>query len=160
MELKDPGPIEFEAVIQTETKVPNASAWVDFPYNLKETFGKGNLVPIKATFDGRVPYQGSLAMMSGDCAMLLLRKDVRAELGKQAGDKVKVEVRLDKQKREIILAPDVKKALIRAGLLEKFQKLAFSHQREYIHHIEEAKRSETRINRIEKTVTSLLEKSH
>ena len=71
---KDPGPIRFKAVIQRNTGVANSSAWIEFPYDLKETYGVGNLVPFKATFDGQVKYRGSLAKMGGTGAMILLRK--------------------------------------------------------------------------------------
>ncbi len=34
--LKNPGPIEFEAIIQLNTEEANSSAWVEFPYDLKK----------------------------------------------------------------------------------------------------------------------------
>src|SRR3954464_2872053 len=113
---KNPGPISFTAVIQRNTNVANSSAWIEFPHDLKETYGVGNLVPFKATFDDRVTYRGSLAKMGGPNAMLLLRKDVRAELGKEPGDSVDVVVELDDKPRELTVAPDIKKALFAAGL--------------------------------------------
>ncbi len=133
----------------------NSWAYVEFPYDLKETFGVGNLVPYTVTFDGRVKYRGSLAKMGGPRAMILLRKDVKAELGKEPGDKVGVVVMLDDKPRAVVAADDVKKALMSAGLLETFNNLAFTYRKEYIRWIEEAKRSETRMNRIEKTCEML-----
>jgi len=62
---KNPGPIAFTAIIQRNTEVNNSSAWIEFPYDLKETYGVGNLVPFKALFDGEVEYRGSLAKMGG-----------------------------------------------------------------------------------------------
>jgi hypothetical protein len=148
-ELKNPGPIEFEGKIQATDGLPG-NGWIAFPYDLKETYGKGNLVPVKITFDGRVHYTGSLAKMGGESAMILLRKDVRAELGKKPGESVKIKVELDTSERKINLAEDEEKALKDAGLLEAFRSMAFSHQREYHQWIEEAKRPETRANRIAK----------
>jgi bacteriocin resistance YdeI/OmpD-like protein/uncharacterized protein DUF1905 len=146
----NPGPLEFQAKIYRNTNVDNSSAFVEFPYDLKETFGVGNLVPITATFDGRVKYRGSLAKMGGPQAMLLLRKDVRAKLGKEPGETVQVRVVLDDKPRELAVSEDIKRALKQAGFLEAFEKLAFSHRREYIRWIDEAKKPETRINRINK----------
>ncbi len=57
--LIDPGPIEFDAEVLGE----GGGTWVDVPLNLKQTYGKGNLVPINAIFNGTTPYQGVLAMM-------------------------------------------------------------------------------------------------
>ncbi|HSW85234.1 MAG TPA: YdeI/OmpD-associated family protein [Candidatus Saccharimonadales bacterium] len=147
---KNPGPIKFSAIIQRNTDIDNSSAWINFPYDLKETYGVGNLVPFKATFDGRVVYRGSIAKMGGPSAMILLRKDVRAELDKQPGEKVEVVVELDDKPREINIAYDIKKSLKAAGLWEKFDKLAYTHRKEYVQWIEEAKKPETRVSRIQK----------
>ena len=87
--------------------------------------------------------------------MLLLRKDVRAELGKEPGDSVEVVVELDDKPREVEVAQDVQAALKAARQIELFNSLAFSHRREYIRWIEEAKRPETRRHRIQK-MTALL----
>ena len=77
---------EFEAVIQ---KVPGIDgAYVEIPFDVKETFGKGR-VPVSATFDGE-PYDGSLVKMKTTCHILGIRKEIRAKIGKQPGDTVKV----------------------------------------------------------------------
>src|SRR6185437_3339864 len=149
---KNPGPIKFTGVIRRNTDVANSSAWIEFPYDLKETYGVGNLVPFKATFDGRVTYRGSLAKMGGPSAMLLLRKDVRAEIGKEPGDSVEVVVELDDKPRELAVPADLKKELQRAGLWEGFEKLAYTHRKEYAQWIEEAKKPETRTRRLEKAI--------
>ncbi len=153
-ELKNPGPIEFEAVIQETGDLPQ-NGWVTFPYDLKETYGKGNLVPVRIIFDHRVKYTGSLAKMGGESAMILLRKDIRAQLAKAPGEKVHVRVELDTSERKIELAKDAQQALQAAGLLEQFQGLAFTHQREYHQWIEQAKRPETRTKRIQKMLEML-----
>jgi hypothetical protein len=59
----NPGKITFKGKIQRNTEVDNSSAWIEFPYDLKETYGVGNLVPFKAIFDGKITYSGSLAKM-------------------------------------------------------------------------------------------------
>jgi len=148
---KNPGPLTFTATILRNTNVANSSAWIEFPYDLKETYGIGNLVPFKATFDSRVNYRGSLAKMGSPKALVLLRKDVQAELGKKPGESVKVVIELDDKPREVAVTTNIKKALQAAGLLKTFKKLAFTHQKEYIRWIEEAKKAETRLGRIQKT---------
>ena len=155
----NPGPIKFSAIIQRNGEAGNSSAYIDFPYDLKQTFGVGNLVPFKATFDNRVTYKGSLAKMSGESAMLLLRKDVRAELGKEPGESVEVIVELDDSPREVIIPNDVKLALETADLLETFESLAYSRRREYVEDIRDAKKLETRLARIEKMFEQLVKKS-
>ena len=79
----------FDAVIQ---KVPDIDgAYVDIPFDVKATFGKGR-VPVHATFDG-APYDGSLVRMGTPGHILGIRKDIRAQIGKQPGDSVHIVLR-------------------------------------------------------------------
>lgn len=82
----------FEGVIK---KVPDMDgAYVEFPYDIKEEFGKGR-VKVHVTFDGE-PYDGSIVNMGvkkpdgSICYIIGLRKDIRAGIGKQPGDSVAV----------------------------------------------------------------------
>ncbi len=80
---------EFDAVIQ---KVPDIDgAYVAFPYQVKTEFGKGR-VKVRATFDG-VPYDGSLVRMGTKEHIIGLRKDIRAKIGRQPGDRVRVTIK-------------------------------------------------------------------
>ncbi len=79
---------EFTAVIK---KVPDIDgAYVEIPFDVKAVFGKGR-VKVHATFDGE-PYNGSLVRMGTPCHIIGIRKDIRAKIGKQAGDTVHVTV--------------------------------------------------------------------
>ena len=79
---------EFDAEIK---KVPDIDgAYVEIPFDVKATFGKGR-VPVTATFDG-VPYQGSLVRMKTPCHILGILKDIRRQIGKQPGDIVHVTI--------------------------------------------------------------------
>lgn len=150
--LIDPGPIEFEAVVQGE----GGGAWVDVPVDLKETYGKGNLVPIVATFNDAEQYQGQLAMMGGEWPMLLVRSDVRARLGVAVGDRVRVRIELDSAPRIVSLPGDVA-ALVDANptAAATWAGLSPGNRREYARWIEDAKRLETRQRRVAETVRKL-----
>ena len=79
---------EFTAVIQ---KVPDLDgAYVEIPFDVKAVFGKGR-VKVHATFDGE-PYDGSLVKMGTPCHIIGIRKDIRAKIGKQPGDTIKVTI--------------------------------------------------------------------
>jgi len=79
---------EFTAVIK---KVPDIDgAYVEIPFDVKAVVGKGR-VKVHATFDGE-PYDGSLVRMGTPCHIIGIRKDIRAKIGKQAGDTVHVTV--------------------------------------------------------------------
>jgi len=86
---------EFETVLQ---KVPDQDgAYIVVPFDIKATFGKGRL-PVHATFDGE-PYDCSIVNMGvknadgSVCYIIGVRKDIRAKIGKQAGDSVRVTIR-------------------------------------------------------------------
>lgn len=79
---------EFEAEIK---KVPDMDgAYVEIPFDVKEEFGRGR-VKVLATFDG-VEYEGSLVRMKTPCHIIGVRKDIRAKIGKNPGDVVRVTV--------------------------------------------------------------------
>lgn len=85
----NPNVYRFEAVIQ---KVPDIDGtYVEVPFDVREAFGKGR-VKVHATFDG-VAYDGSLVRMGTPGHIIGLRKDIRAQIGKQAGDTVSVTVK-------------------------------------------------------------------
>ncbi len=71
-------------------------AYVAFPWDLKEEFGKGR-VKVHATFDG-IPYDGSVVNMGvknadgSVCYIIGILKSIRKELGKGDGDVVHVVV--------------------------------------------------------------------
>lgn len=85
---------EFQAQIK---EVPDIDgAYVEIPFDVKEKFGVGR-VKVHATFNGE-PYDGSIVNMGikhhdgGCCYILGLRKDIRAKIGKQPGDRVNVTI--------------------------------------------------------------------
>jgi hypothetical protein len=85
---------EYDAVIQPADK---GGAYVIFPYDVREEFGKGR-VKVHATFDGE-PYDGSVVNMGvknddgSICYIIGVRKDIRAKIGKQVEDTVRVTIK-------------------------------------------------------------------
>ena len=86
---------EYESLIyEAESK---GGAYVAFPYDIRKEFGRGR-VKVHASFDGE-PYDGiivNLGVKNDDgsiCYIIGIRKDIRARIGKQPGDLVRVVVR-------------------------------------------------------------------
>lgn len=153
MTYKNPGPQSFSAIIQG---TDNGGAFVEFPYDVQELYGVKGRVPVIATFENKVKYKGSMTKMGLECHLLIILKQIRAEIGKQPGDTVSVTVELDTKNREVEVPSGTKKALKASSTaLEKFQKLSYSHQKEYIDWINEAKHPETRERRIKKLIDTL-----
>lgn len=71
---------------------------------------------------------------------------------------MKVTLELDLEPRVVTPPKDLVSALRKAGALEKFEKLAFTHQREHVEAIEGAKKPETRARRIEAAVKMIIAK--
>lgn len=86
---------EYDSMVYDAEKP--GGAYVVFPYDIRKEFGRGR-VKVHATFDG-VDYDGSVVNMGvknadgSICYIIGLRKDIRAQIGKQPGDTVRVTVR-------------------------------------------------------------------
>lgn len=134
------------------------AAYVEFPFSVQELFGKKGQVKIKAVFDGKVEYRGSLAKMKSDCHILGLTQDIRKQLGKSFGDKVEVELWEDLEERKVSIPEDVHQLFNSNEEAQQiFEKLSYTHQKEYIRWIEDAKKQETRNQRKEKMMRMLIE---
>jgi hypothetical protein len=73
-------------------KVPDVDGtYIEIPFDVKQEFGKSR-VPVTATFDG-VGYEGSVVKMGLPCHIIGIRKEIRAKIGKQPGDSVKVTIK-------------------------------------------------------------------
>jgi len=148
---RNPGRLEFTGEILGRE---GGGAFVEFPHDVERLFGVKGRVPVRVTFDGR-PYRGSMVKMGHPMHILLILKEIREELGKGPGDRIRVTVELDDAPRVVVLAPDVEAAYGKAGVLGIYRALSFSRQRERNLWIEDAKQAETRARRIAKSIADL-----
>ena len=85
----------FDAVIQKNPEMD--AAYIIFPYDIREEFGKGR-VKVRAAFDD-TPYDGSIVNMGVKdadgkvCYVIGVTKAVRRAIGKSFGDIVRVTIR-------------------------------------------------------------------
>ncbi|MFN8405364.1 MAG: YdeI/OmpD-associated family protein [Anaerolineales bacterium] len=94
--------------------------------------------------------------MGLDHHILIILKNIREQIGKTFGDKVKITVELDTEPRVIEVPKDLAKELKKHKEAKAFfDKLSYTHKREYVMWINEAKKEETRQNRIVKTIEML-----
>lgn len=142
---------KFKAKIQ---QGDGGGAYVLIPHGLEKELNAKGRPPIKATFDG-FPYVGSIFKYGLPQYMLLILKSIREKIGKQAGDIVDVEITKDEKQRTVEIPADFKKILKNKNLLKIFEKLSYTHQKEYCRWIAEAKKEETRLRRMEKTIEML-----
>lgn len=108
---------------------------------------KGILKPVGNTGMGNFGKISSLQDLPPDQVI----RDYIMEAMRLNEEGVKVPT-VKKDKKDLILPGDLKKALQSRSLTKAFSSLSYSHQKEYITWIEDAKREETRQRRIEKAV--------
>jgi Bacteriocin-protection, YdeI or OmpD-Associated/Domain of unknown function (DUF1905) len=130
----------------------NLSA-IEVPFDPKPVFGKTR-APVKVTLNGYT-FRSTIASMGG-CYLIPLRKSNREAAGLQGGETLEVRLDLDDEKREIQPPADLAKALKAAPpAWDRWQELSFTHQREYATAVEDAKKPETRVRRIEAAVREI-----
>ena len=124
------------------------------PDEVVEKLGAGKRPPVRVTVGGHT-YRTTVAPMAG-AYWVPLAAEHREAAGVRADQEVDVGIELDTAPREVVLPEDLATAMD-AAARSAFNGLAPSHQKEWVRWVEEAKRPETRANRIERTVTSLRE---
>jgi hypothetical protein len=125
----------------------------EIPVAVVERLGSGKRPPVKVSLNGYT-YESTIAVY-GDQYLLPLSKENREAAGVEAGQEIELTLELDDKPRVYPIPDDLKTALSNVGVLEKFEKMAPSHRKEWIRNIEEAKAPETRERRIEKCVEAL-----
>jgi len=129
-------------------------AYVLFPYDTEKEFATKGKVPVKATFNG-VPYTGSLIKYGNPLHMMGVPKSIREQIVKGLGDTIEVVVWRDKQVRAVEVPAQFEKLIKKEGLLPVFEKLSYTHRKEYCRWISDAKKEETRLKRLGKAIEML-----
>lgn len=147
---------KFKAVL---TRPAGTGTWtyLDIPFNAAEAFGCRGQIKVKGTIDGE-PFRSTL-MSGGDGGhYLVVKQAIREKIGKAHGDTVKVELEADEEPREVIIPDDFQAALsLNEAASASFEKMAYSHKKQYVDHINEAKAVDTRMKRIDKAVAMIAE---
>ncbi len=134
-----------------------ASGGVFFTLPRKESakFGVRGRVPVTGSLNG-YEFRSSIFPTGDGAHFMAVNREVRAGAGIKAGDRVKVSMERDTKPRTVALAPDINKALSKSKTVRaRFDKLSYTHRKEYVQWIEAAKRPETRVCRIEEVIKRL-----
>jgi len=120
---------------------------IRIPPQIVEAFGKGKKPPVKVTLNG-FTYQTTVAVMGGDF-YVPLSAERRNAAGVKGGDIWEITLELDTEPRTVTVPADLAEALAaQPGVMERFNALAYTHRKEYVRWVEEAKAIETRTRRI------------
>src|SRR5256885_1015532 len=147
------GEIRFRT--QLQARGPAAAVVLDDAQVAAVGEGKKRF-PVVATVNGTT-WRTSVARMGGEF-LVGLNREVRESAGVQAGDQVRVELTLDTEPREVDVPEALAAALAGdADARAAYERLAFTHRKEFARWVEEAKRPETRASRVAQTLEMLHE---
>jgi multidrug efflux pump subunit AcrB len=136
----------FRAELQREGKT---GTYIVVPLDVPAVFGRAR-PPVRGTVNG-APFRSTITKYGGDDYYLVVNRQVREAAGVAAGETVEMELELDAKPRTVRVPKDLADALddeTRAV----FDRMSYTHRREYVEWINEAKRDETRRRRIAKAV--------
>lgn len=95
---------------------------------------------IKAKFDGKADYRGSLDNMGTGGHILGLTQAVRKQIGKSFGDIVCVEIWQDTNERIVEIPVDVQVVFNEnPDVFDLYDRMSYTHRKEYMRWITEAK---------------------
>lgn len=144
-------PQRFTAILELAGKTATG---IQVPDEVVEELGGGKRPPVRVSLNGFV-YRTTVAPMGGTFFIPVAR-EIREGAGLIAGERVNVEMTLDTEPRTVEVPSDFQAALDAApGANEKFENLSYTHRKEHVRAIENAKTPETRARRIAKAIEML-----
>ncbi|MBC8323823.1 MAG: DUF1905 domain-containing protein [Candidatus Marinimicrobia bacterium] len=135
--------------------ISGAWTFLTVPFSVEKEYGTKAKVKVKGTIDG-LSYESTLLPLGGGKHNLVVKKEIRKKIGKEAGDTVSVTMEKDTAKRVVKVPKDFRDAMNQQAT-EFFKGLAPSYKKLYVEWITGAKKDETRQRRIAKAVKLLNE---
>ena len=128
---------------------------IEVPPEVVEAMGAGKKPPVRVTINGH-SFQTTVAPR-GDVFLVGVSAANREAAGIAAGDEIEVDIEHDASPRTVEVPADLRAALDEAGVGERFDALAYSHRKQHVLAVEDAKTDATRQRRIAKCVAMLRE---
>lgn len=140
--------VELERVQKTATMFR-------VPFDLEGAFGRAR-PPVKVTIRGHT-WRTTPGVYDG-VGHVVVNRAVKSATGVDAGDRVRVRMEVDTEPRTVSVPRDLADALAADPVAkQRFASMSFTHRREYVQWVEEAKRADTRARRIASTVARVRE---
>jgi bacteriocin resistance YdeI/OmpD-like protein/uncharacterized protein DUF1905 len=138
-----------------ESRGPAAAVILD--EQQAEAIGEGaRRFPVVASVNG-YSWRTTVTRMRGEF-LLGFNRAVREVAGVQIGEKIEVAIELDSEPREVEVPPALAEALVAdSAAAAAYDKLSYTHRREYARWVAEAKREETRTRRVTAAIRMLRE---
>ena len=127
---------------------------IEVPAEVIASLGAGQRPAVTVTI-GTYTYRTTATRMGGRF-LVPLSAENRTAAGVAAGDDIDVDIELDTAPRVVEMPEDLAMALGGVeGARERFDALSFTHRKEWVRSIEDAKRPQTREARIAKAVEAM-----
>lgn len=144
--------IQFNVKLEA---VGRGGVFFTLPRKESTKFGVRGRVPVSGTING-YPFRSSIFPTGDGTHYMAVNRAVRDGASITAGDRVKVVMEVDTAPRTVNIPPDLNRELSKSiAARVRFDKLSYTHRKEYVQWIESAKRPETRARRV-KTVLARL----
>ena len=143
--------MRFESTVEL---VGRSATGIPVPEQVIEALGSSRRPPVTITVNGH-SYRTTAVRMAGRFFVPLSAEN-REAAGVAAGESITVDIEADTAPREVTIQDDLDAALGDAARAT-YEGLSYTHRKEWVRWVEEAKRPETRASRIERTAAALRE---
>jgi Bacteriocin-protection, YdeI or OmpD-Associated/Domain of unknown function (DUF1905) len=127
---------------------------IEVPADVVDALGGGRRAAVVVDLNGHT-YRSTLATMGGRL-LIPVSAEIRKITGIAGGDEAEVRLALDTEPREIAVPDDLAAALAAEPAARKFfDGLSYSNRKWHVDQVQGAKSVETRLRRIEKSVSML-----
>lgn len=143
----------FRVLLEKDDK--SEATGIAIPFDVEKVFGTRARVPVRGTING-FPYRSSIFPYRDGKHYMAVNKAMREGAKAKAGETISVVMERDEEPRVITPSTDFARALKASKQAQAaWEKLSYTHQKEYAKAIEDARKPETRARRIEKIIAQL-----
>ena len=143
-------PVSFSTIVQPD---PDGVLLIEVPAHVMAALSEKKRIPVNVTLNG-ISYRSTIAVYGGKF-YVPARKEIREAAKLAAGRRAHVTLEADTAARTVMVPSDLAKALASEKLRPAFDALSFTRRKEHVASVTEAKRPETRVERVAKVVKSL-----
>ena len=145
---------KFSAILERPNG-PGTWTYLAVPLDIAAAYGTRGQLKVKATIQG-VEFRSSLFPRGDGTHYLVVNKQVRDASGVSRGDRVTVALEPDLEERTLSMPAALRRSLSRDSEARKaYDVLSYSHRKEYVDYVAGAKRAETVLRRVDRTLEML-----
>jgi antitoxin component of MazEF toxin-antitoxin module len=143
--------VRFRATLETNGKTATG---IEVPSSVVDALDAGKRPPVRITLHEHT-YRTTVARMGGRF-LVPVSAEVRKAAGVTAGDELDVGIELDDAPRTVEVPADLAAALAEVpAAAQAWEKLSYTHRKEWARSVEDAKKPETRARRVAAAVEAL-----